>query len=57
MLKIDDKRRRKAVIQIGFGLDFLDYKELQSKVENHIMLKKISLMENNFTNAEECNKK
>lgn len=29
---MDEIKRRKAVIQIGFGLDFLDYKELQSKV-------------------------
>lgn len=53
----EDKARRKALIQIGLGFDFLDYKELQSKVENHIMLKKISMMENNLTNAEECSKK
>lgn len=31
--------------------------ELQSKVSKHIMLKKMDLMENQYTLAEECGKK
>jgi hypothetical protein len=51
------QNRRKALVHLDKTFDLEQYEELQSKVENHIMLKKMLLMEDEYAQAEECNKK